>query len=513
MKKIFTMITVIAMLFCVGCSKEVREEVTENVTETEKTSTENMIQGGKIRVSSRKPDTFNPLATNYESCRELLYLFYDGLFTLDDDFNEKKNLVSEYSMSDDYLTARLKIKGGITFADGSSLTNYDVKYTIDYIRYNGGSFSGCVRNIKNAEISDSGEIVIELYNPEANFASMLTFPIIKDGSPGKMDVPNGTGQFICRKEDVGYTSLVCEKNSSYHLGRPYIDEIEVLYMNTDIKAETSFLSGETDILINPDNTADKSGKGIKIYKGKSNRFEFLGFNSAGNLFSEESARRAIFAACRKASLADEFEEVETAASTPVNPAAYFYAFETDETDIGEVSDILTRDGWKMGGAGVYEKDGKSLKFNIIVNEDDSVRVGIANFLSHWLLNYGISADVEILSYSSYKERLTSGNYDAFIGGCTIGNAANFAFLIGSGGSANVFGYSGGVMDMRIAALAAAEGESLVSEAKKFGKAMAESAPLVGIYFKTTEVAAKKNIVIPKISPTGVYVEAYSWFLV
>ncbi|MDO5478541.1 MAG: ABC transporter substrate-binding protein, partial [Clostridia bacterium] len=305
------------------------------------------------------------------------------------------------------------------------------------------------------------------------------------------------------------------KNASYHLGRPYIDEIKVLYMNTDIKEKNSFLSGETDVIINPEFDDDVNISGsFKTYKGKSNRFEFLGFNSSSDkLFYDESARRAIFAACRKVSIADEFNEVETVASTPVNPAAYFYAFETEDAEMEEVSDILTRNGWRMGGVGVYEKDGKSLKFSIIVNEDDSVRVGIANFLSHWLLNYGIFADVEILSYSKYKERLTSGDYDAFVGGCTIGNAANFSFLIGTGGSANVFGYSGGVMDMRISALATASGENLTAEAKKFGKAMAESAPLVGIYFKTTKVITKKNVVIPQISPTGVYVATYLWFLV
>lgn len=510
MKKVFTLIMIIALVLGAGCTKEIKEEV---IIIPEQPVNENLVQGGTVTVSMRKPDTFNPLATGYESCRELFYLFYDGLFTLDEDFNVQKNLVSEYYISDDSLNVRITVKSGINFADGSTLTGYDVKYTVDYLRYKGGSFSGCVKNIKSIEVVGAREVAIELYNPEANFAAMLTFPIIKDGAPDKMDAPNGTGQFICRRENIGYTSLLCEKNSAYHLGRPYIDEIKVLYMNTDIKAETSFLSGETDVYINSDiDDGDSADKGFKVYKGKSNRFEFMGFNSAGNLFSDESARRAVYAACRKASLADEFSEVETIALTPVNPAAYFYTFEAEEADTGEVSDILTRNGWKMSGTGVFEKDGKSLKFSIIVNGDDSLRVGIANYLSHWLLNYGIFADVEILSYSNYKERLTSGNYDAFMGGCTIGNAANLSFLIGSGGSANVFGYSGGVMDMRIAALAAAKGENLTSEVKKFGKVMAESAPLVGIYFKTTEVVTKKNVVIPKISPTGVYVATYLWFL-
>ncbi|MDO5478067.1 MAG: ABC transporter substrate-binding protein, partial [Clostridia bacterium] len=165
MKRIFALVMCIVMLLSMGCTKET-EEINVKETGTE----DNVVQGGMLTVSSRRPDTFNPLSTNYESCRELLYLFYDGLFTLDEDFNVKRNLVAEYTMAKDCLSIRIKVKDGITFADGSSLSSDDVKYTIDYIRENGGSFSGCVKNIKSVVINDDDEIVLELYNPEANFA-------------------------------------------------------------------------------------------------------------------------------------------------------------------------------------------------------------------------------------------------------------------------------------------------------------------------------------------------------
>ena len=509
MKRIVAFLSALILLFVSACAGPVEE-----VQNKEVAVKGNMVQGGRITVSARRPDTFNPLATNFESLRELMYLFYDGLFTLEEDFKVKENLVSSYSVSEDCLTVRINLREGINFADGSTLDAHDVTYSVEFIKENGGSFSGCVKNISEITATGTMSVMIKLFSPEADFASMLTFPIIKDGTPALTDSPNGTGQFIAERENIGYTDMLCKKNPSYHLGRPYIDEIRVLYMNTDIKAETSFLSGETDIFINPGfDSEEKLNGNIKVYESGSNKFEFLGFNSAKGLFADDSARQAIFSACDKVALEKEFREVKTTASTPVNPAAFFYSEEIDEVTVGDVTEILTRNGWHPGGTGVYEKDGKSFSFTIIVNGDDSVRVGIANYLSHCFLSYGISADVEILSYQKYKDRLTAGDYDAFVGGCTIGNAANYGFLIGSGGSANVMGYSGGVMDMRIAALAQAKGENIGAEAKKFGKAMSESAPLVGFYFRTTKIYTKENVVIPQISPTGVYVNAYKWFLV
>ena len=513
MKKIFALILAASLLFTVSCEKkastgeEVQAENAEEIFEN------NVVrQGGTLTLSSRKPETFNPLATSYESVRELLYLFYDGLFTLEEDFSVKENLATECVMSEDAMVANIKIKEGVTFADGASLTAHDVIYSVEFIKSNGGSYAGAVKNIKNIVASGTHSVKIELYSPEACFSSMLTFPVIKDGTEFFIEYPNGTGQFVCGKNEAGYTALNAKSNSSYHLGRPYIDEINVLYTNTDLKAETSFLSGETDMIINSDLRKENTGPNIVTYEAESNRFEFMGFNSSGNLFSDESARSAVFSLCDRTSLAEKFDVIKTPASTPVNPNAYFYSPEIEENDFGTAIEILERNGWKMGKSGVYEKDGKSFSFTILVNEDDSDRVGIANYLSHSFLSQGISADVEAVSYAEYKERLTTGNYDAFMGGCTIGNAANPGFLIGTGGSANVFGYSGGVMDMRIAALASASGDDVVSEAKKFGKAVAESAPLSGLYFDTTVVAAKKNLIIPKISPTGVYVTAYLWYI-
>ncbi len=471
-----------------------------------------MLEGGKITVSSRKPDTFNPLATNYESCRELFYLFYDGLYTLNEDFTATENLASEFIMKEDYKWGTLKIKEGITFSDGSPLTCKDVIYSVDFIKRNGGSFSGCVKNIKNITEESENTLLIELYNPEANFSAMLTFPIIKDGAPYFMDKPNGTGQFRADSSGIGYTYLKATKNLSYHLGRAYVDEIEVLYMNTDLKGEMSFLSGDTDLIINPDFAGEqKENPDIKTYESSSNRFEFLGFYCETGVFTDEAARRAVSSGVDRTALSEEFEKMEILASTPINPKASFYSEEVETVSTDRPTDILERNGWRIGSGGVYEKNGRSLSFSIIVNEEDSERVASANFLSHALLSHGISASVQSLPYNTYKERLKNGEFEAFMGGCAIGNAANPGFLVGSGGSANVFGYSGGVMDMRITALATAEGENLSSEAKKFGKALGESAPLTGIYFKTTKVMVKKNIIIPEISPTSVYTKAYKWY--
>lgn len=508
MKKILSVLAVLCLLFS-GCTKKEENTVPEKKNE-ETLRSAVMTDGGTVSVTVRKPDTFNPIVTEYESCRQLYYLFYDGLFTLSDSFSAAPNLAESYTPGEDGKSGTLKIKHGINFSDGSPLTADDVLYTVNFIKEHPATYGGCVENIESVTASGADTLYFILYEPERHFETMLTFPVIKANSPESMAYPVGTGQFVAGAGDVGYTSLTCRKNSGYHMGRPYLDGFTVRFTNTDLKASASFSSGESDLLFGTDIDVSSAEK-VKVYEGRTNRFEFLGFNAAGALFSEDSARRAVYEAIGKMKFSDSPEKVSGQSLTPLNPDAWFMS-DVQAAEGEDPKDILERNLWKMGSSGVYEKNGKSFSFKIIVNSDASERIALAKFISGALIEHGISADAEVLEYEEYKRRITEGEFDAFLGGAAIGNATDPGFLFKTGKSANVFGYSGGVMDLRIDSLAMAGDSDLSSEAKKFTKAFSECAPAAGLYFKTMYVAVKKDLVIPVASPTGVFVTAYTWYL-
>ena len=307
MKRFLAFALCLLLLFSVGCEKK------------QVAMGEEMISGGSVTVTSRKPDTFNPLTTSYESVRELLYLFYDGLFYLDEKFEARENLASNILMADDYKSGTITLKSGVTFADGSTLTSEDVIYTVNFIKENSVNYEGAVKNIKSIAAVDTHTVRFELYTGEANFKSMLTFPIIRAYSGADMSYPNGTGQFIAEKDDVKYTSLYARSNPSYHMGRAYLDGINVIYANTDMKEETTFLSGESNILVDSKIEKDKLGQNVKIHTISTNRFEFLGFNSESGLFTDETARRAIYEAIKVMNLSSENENIKNKSMTPINP--------------------------------------------------------------------------------------------------------------------------------------------------------------------------------------------------
>lgn len=507
MKRFFSLILSAVLIVATGCART--EEKEPKRTEEIKESV--MVEGGTVSVTVRKPDTYNPLATAYESCREFFYLFYDGLYTISDSMAAIENLAQSYTPSADNMSGTLKLKTGITFSDGTIFSADDVLYTVNFIIEHPENYGGCIKNIESvSKISDS-EVYIKLYEPERHFEAMLTFPIIKNGSAEYMSCPIGTGQFFCTESDIGYTELECRRNSGYHLGRPYIESFKVGFTNTDLKAKTAFSSGKSDLIINSDPKTEPKKNTVNIYEGKTNRFELLGFNSASGIFAFEEARRAVYEAMGRMKLSYASETINKISLTPLNPDAWFLDGEA-EHEGEDPKEILSRNSWQIGSAGVYEKNGQPFEFKILVNDEDSERIALAKFISGALIEYGISCDVTALPYEQYATAVTSGEFDAFIGGVAIGNASNPGFLFKTGGASNVFGYSGGVMDLRISSLATADDENIASEAKKFAKAFSECAPAAGLYFKTMYVSTKKELVIPTLSPTGVYVTAYTWYM-
>ncbi len=507
MKKIVSiiLISILMVLTFSACNKE-------SGAEGESGKEANIYDGGIINISARKPDTYNPLVTEYESSRELFYLFYDSLFVLDEDFSAKPNLAQSFEMTGDSLSGILKIKEGVNFSDGSIFSSEDVCYTVDFIMENKGSYFGCVENIEEITLVDRTTVYFKLKTPEKNFKTMLTFPIIKKGSSFNMDYPLGTGQFVCNKEDIGHTALKCARNRAYHLGRPYIEGFNINFVNSDIKTETAFISGDSDIYFGCGIKDVVLGKdGVNLYEIETNRFEFLGFNCLSGIFSQIEVRRAVYEALGKIDISEK-NDISIRAKTPLNPNAWFYVNDVTEEETSPQK-ILEDNGWTIGSSGIYKKGSDHVSFKILVNKEDVERNSIANLISRSLISYGISSNVEVLEYGEYIKRIENGEFDAFLGGTAIGNATNVGYLFATGGGSNVFGYSGGVMDIRISSLSQSGDESLEAETKKFKKTFAEGAPAAGLYFKKMYIGAVDRLSIQEISPTGVFTGSYTWHMI
>lgn len=219
-------------------------------------------RGGRIRVastSSSTADTLDPakgaLSTDYVRH----YMLYSGLTELDRNLNARPAL-AEAVVSRDQQTWHVRLRKGVTFHDGKSLTAADVVYSL--LRHKDPGVGSKVAEIAKqfAAIKATGprELSIRLTGPNADLPAILAqshFLIIADGQTDFRSA-NGTGPYRLAQFRPGIRTLVLRNPDFWKPGKPYLDEIELIAIPDEVSRVNALLSGDVHLInaINPRST-------------------------------------------------------------------------------------------------------------------------------------------------------------------------------------------------------------------------------------------------------------------
>ena len=166
-------ITLAMVISLVGCSMD--EEI-QGVLESKPSA----ITSKTINLTMMQPETINPITNKNKSVSYIMNLVYDGLFTIDENYNTVPQLVDEYNISNDGMSINIKLKDA-KWHDGTLLTSSDVKFTVDLIKKNIDSpYNALVENISSISIAGSKELTINFNNKYAFSVDTLIFPIVSE---------------------------------------------------------------------------------------------------------------------------------------------------------------------------------------------------------------------------------------------------------------------------------------------------------------------------------------------
>ena len=91
---------------------------------------------------------------------------------------------------------------------------------------------------------------------------------------------------------------------------------------------------------------------------------------------------------------------------------------------------------KLDGEGVRTNSaGKKLKFELLVNKENRLRVSAAKIIASRLSEYGISVRVAEKSFADYTAALSSGNFQLYLAEVAITPNMDISSLVTEGGSA------------------------------------------------------------------------------
>ncbi|MGG7516716.1 ABC transporter substrate-binding protein [Allorhizobium undicola] len=206
--------------------------------------------GGHLKAaawSSSTADTLDPakasLSTDYVRCCAL----YNRLTFLDKSGNTQMELAEKIE-STDAKTWTVKLRSGVTFHDGKSLTSADVVFSLK--RHLdpavGSKVNAIAKQITDVKAVDPTTVEITLANPNADLPTILAmhhFMIVQDGTTD-FSKGIGTGAFKMGTFEPGVKSVFTRNPNYFKSGGAHVETFEFFAISDDNARVNALLSGD-----------------------------------------------------------------------------------------------------------------------------------------------------------------------------------------------------------------------------------------------------------------------------
>jgi peptide/nickel transport system substrate-binding protein len=399
-------------------------------------------------------DSMNPFLAVRLVTGSIQRLTY-GFLTVPDSktLQPSPDLAESWTTSPDGLTWTFTIRQA-KWSDGQPITAADAAWTFNKMITDDGAKTGNGPAVANfASVTANGqELTIKLKTPQA---SMLDNPVpimpkhvwekVKDISKYDAEVypAVGSGPYIAveHKKDQ-FVRL--EANPDYWRGRPKIDELQVIFYDNPAAAIVGLKKGDIDLIgrLNPpDFEALKGDDNIVQWNTEGRRASYLQINHGATTSDDKPigdghpalkdlrVRQALHYAIDKQKLVDEVQNgLARPADGSIIPPMYkdfFWEASGDEKvthDVAKANKILDDAGYKKGPDGVRTMpDGsRKLEFRFSIHTDTPIEDKLAEYLTGWFKEIGITLTTKRLDSSKFTEETgVTALFDIAISGWSV----------------------------------------------------------------------------------------------
>ncbi len=213
------------------------------------------VRGGTLKAGmsgGASSDTLDPALVASEATHAILRTWSETLVNVSRDGQVVPRLAEEVTSSPDAKVWNFKIRKGVEFHNGQTMTPEDVVATIE--RHTGddakSGAQGIVKGIETMRINgDTVEVTLSQAN--ADFPYLMADYHLAIQPNGGKDDPNagiGTGAYIIESNEPGVRTTFRKNPNDWDDTRGWADAVEVLVIN-DATARTSALqSGQVDMI-------------------------------------------------------------------------------------------------------------------------------------------------------------------------------------------------------------------------------------------------------------------------
>jgi len=200
-----------------------------------------------------QPTSIDPVRAHSHANATLVALVFDTLFVDDAGRTVPHLAAGKPVLSDAGRTARIALRPGVRFHDGTLVGAADVAASLRRVLRdpNAAWLLGVVRSIDESR----GEVVLRLRRPEPDLSRLLaaaTTAISKGGMSPSFARAIGTGPYRYQRIDMGKRTVHLSAFDEHFAGRPYLDSLELRwYVGAEDEARAFELGRSTMSLRGP----------------------------------------------------------------------------------------------------------------------------------------------------------------------------------------------------------------------------------------------------------------------
>lgn len=216
-------------------------------------------RGGRFRIGApgtNSSESWDPATWGVSAIMPLgaFACMYNNLVEIGSDGVLTPELAESFSPSPDAKVWTFKLRKGVTFANGKTLTPADVIASINHHRgpESKSAVKTIVSSIANIREDGSDTVVFELEGANADFAYLLSDQhlVIGPAVEGKVDwaAHVGTGGYVLTEYSAGNRALLTRRGDYWKSGAAWFDEIEIIGIDDLAARMNAILTDQVDVI-------------------------------------------------------------------------------------------------------------------------------------------------------------------------------------------------------------------------------------------------------------------------
>ncbi len=366
-----------------------------------------------IGIPQDLEDSLDPHKAVAAGTKEILFNIFEGLVKPDKNGDLYPAVAESYEISEDGLTYTFKLRKGVKFHDGSTVTADDVLYCIskNADAESGSQLASAFSIIKDYR-AEGDNIIIDLNQKNTDFLQYMTMAIIPRNNTDADTNPIGTGpyKYVSRSPQE---NIILTRFDDYYGEKAHIKDVTLKICASADSVVMYLLGGSVDLFARLSNTQVEQLKNadFDILEGTMNLVQAMYLNNAFEPFKDERVRQALcYAVDRQAILDKAFGGNGSIIGSSMFPA--FGKYFIDETkdaykpDPEKAKALLKEAGYE-----------NSLSFEITVPSNYQPHVDTAQVIIEQLKQVGVDAKIKLVEWDTWvSDTYVGRNFEATVVG-------------------------------------------------------------------------------------------------